>query len=263
MNKIILILIILIIILCENQRNQGKIKLKPSNWYKEGHFILAPINRWYSKKTIGIDTPFPNMLTYFPNHIILQNNWKIIYDEALSIYKQNKTTLIKNDMFFDKIADNKWKKFYIKWHSDITNDSLKLCPKTSFLINSIPEITIAMFSVLEPGAKIIPHAGPFKGCIRYHLGLQCNKNASILVDDKRYTWKEGEDVLFDDTYVHQVTYSSSDSSSDEQLPRIILFCDIKRKMNTKLSNKISNILINNLGKLTTRANDKQEKITFT
>ena len=28
-----------------------------------------------------------------------------------------------------------------------------------------------MFSVLAPGAKILPHDGVYKGCLRFHLGL--------------------------------------------------------------------------------------------
>lgn len=109
-----------------------------------------------------------------------------------------------------------------------------------------------MFSILEPGSKITPHAGPFKGCIRYHLGLNCPKNAYIKVDGIKYNWKNGKDILFDDTFVHEVN-----NDSDEL--RIILFCDIERKMRDTFSQKINSKVIEYLAPLTTRINDFQEK----
>ena len=38
------------------------------------------------------------------------------------------------------------------------------------LINSVL-CTTAYFSILEPGTKIKPHNGVYKGVLRYHLGL--------------------------------------------------------------------------------------------
>ena len=59
----------------------------------------------------------------------------------------------------------------IKWHSDIDPVARELCPETCKIIEIFPDIKIAMFSVLAPGAKILPHKGVYKGCLRFHLGL--------------------------------------------------------------------------------------------
>lgn len=110
-----------------------------------------------------------------------------------------------------------------------------------------------MFSILEPGSVISPHSGSFKACLRYHLGLSCPPDAQILVDGISYSWRDGEDVLFDDNYVHEVV-----NRSDTE-PRIILFCDIERKMTTPIATRLNHAVCQTLGPLTTRSNDKTEK----
>jgi beta-hydroxylase len=192
------------------------------------------------------------MNLYFPNHYKLKNNWCIIREEAFNIYTSGKTGLIKTDLFFDTIADDGWKKFYIKWYGPILEEAYSLCPKTTKFIEEIPEIKLAMFSILEPGSIIKPHIGPFKGCVRYHLGLHCPRDAFININNSKYYWKNGIDVLFDDTYFHNVYNLSTE-------PRIILFCDIERKMIGPISQKINDFFINNFASLTTRINNKQEK----
>lgn len=249
---VIIIIGIIIIISSEYMRLQGNNHMNMIEFYSSGRPLIAPYNILCSLCSKGSNVPFPNMDTHFPNHILLKNNWEIIRDEALHIYNTNQATQIKNDMFFMDIADEGWKKFYIKWYGPITEEAYKLCPETCKLINKLPEIKLAMFSILEPGSVIIPHTGPFKGCVRYHLGLDCPKDAYIIVDNIKYTWENGNDVLFDDTFMHEV-YNKSDK------PRIILFCDIERQMKNNLYQSINTFIINKLAPLTTRVNDKIEK----
>lgn len=69
------------------------------------------------------------------------------------------------------------------------------------------DVMAAMFSILEPGKYISPHKGPFTGCLRYHLGLKIpkdTKNCYIKVNNEKFYWKEGEAMIFDDTYIHEV-----------------------------------------------------------
>jgi beta-hydroxylase len=176
---------------------------------------------------------------------ILQKNWKMIRDEALSTYKNYST--IKGDLFFedDVIKDgDKWKKLYFKWYSDIDEKARKLCPKTSKLIESMPNIKFAMFSVLYPGAEILPHTGPYKGCLIHHLGLKTPKNDKcfISVDNKKYHWKDGEGILFDDTRLHYVK-----NNTDEI--RIILLCGMIRPMSF-IGDTLSKTMLNIYGPIT-------------
>ena len=82
-----------------------------------------------------------------------------------------------------------------------------------------------MFAQLPPRAKLNPHRDPFAGSLRYHLGLNTpnDRRCFIEVDGTRYSWRDGDAVLFDETYLH---WAENGSESD----RIILFCDIERPL---------------------------------
>jgi aspartyl/asparaginyl beta-hydroxylase (cupin superfamily) len=258
----ILFLILIWIITGETQRRQGKLNPSLKKYYKSTNFALAPINLWCGNNSYSSGyQPLPDMLTFFNRHWVLKNKWEKIRDEAMNLYKNGYTTKINKDLFFSNIADNKWKKFYIKWYSDPLPDAQQLCPETVALIKSLPEVHLAMFSILDPGAKIIPHHGVWKNTIRYHLGLSCptdtnRDNCSILIDGNiRYSWKDGQDVLFDDTYVHEVENNTNE-------PRIILLCDVERTMVSSFSQKINHIISTTLGPLTTKKNDKVERMSL-
>src|SRR6202012_3227174 len=62
-----------------------------------------------------------------------------------------------------------------------------------------------------------------------HLGVGVRKPAGesrIFVDGNIYSWRDGEDLLFDETYLH---YAENTTSDD----RIILFCDVERPLKTR------------------------------
>ena len=79
------------------------------------------------------------------------------------------------------------------------------------------------------------------GILRYHLGLIIPKNGFcfISVDGETYDWKEGEGVLFDETYKHFVI-------NDTNYYRVILFLDVKRVLNFPL-NIVNDIILYLMG----------------
>ena len=93
----------------------------------------------------------------------------------------------------------------------------------------VPNLFQAFFSILEAGKSVPPHNGPHLGYVRYHLGLIVPQDnpPSIRVKDQVYTWKEGEGVLFDDSWNHEVM---NQSSSD----RVILLVDTLRPLPMRL-----------------------------
>jgi aspartate beta-hydroxylase/beta-hydroxylase len=98
-------------------------------------------------------------------------------------------------------------------------------PQTMTLLDKIPGLFEAFFSILEGGKSIPPHEGPYRGYIRYHLGLVVpEKNPpSIRLKDQIYTWNEGASVLFDDSWEHEV-YNQCEGD------RVVLIVDIRRPM---------------------------------
>ena len=84
----------------------------------------------------------------------------------------------------------------------------------------------AMFSILAPGKHIPAHSGPYKGVVRYHLGLKVPSDREwcrIRVGDRSATWTEGRSLVFDDTYDHEVW-----NDTDEE--RVVLFLDVVRPL---------------------------------
>lgn len=208
---------------------------------------LPPVNYILEKSSTIGNKPFYNDKILKTSRI-LTNNWKIFRDEVSKCYKSFSS--IKGDQFFEDIvqSEKEWTKLYIKWHSDIDKLALKKCPKTCKIINSLKDIKVAMFSVLLPGAKILPHCGIYKGCLRYHLGLITpnSDDCYISLNQIKYSWKDGEGILLDDTFEHWVVNNTNKT-------RIILFCDIVKPMNF-IGKNINEFIINNLGYYTKRKN---------
>ena len=165
---------------------------------------------------------------FLPELQIIQNNWKVIRKEYQQI--KNKLKPIKGETYFedDIIKTEKWERFYIKWYSDISKEVIQQLPKTTKLLNQCQNIQLAMFSVMKPGTIVYPHRGPYRGSLRVHLGLECpsmEEGCYITIDNKKYGWKDGEFLIFDDTYTHEVQ-----NNSDKE--RVVLFMDISRPVIT-------------------------------
>ena len=249
---VVLLLLVFWIIAARKVHYQGRNRPSMKEVLTSSTTLFAPYNWWCMHASKGGNSPHPSMSLHFPNVNILRKNWKSIRNEARMVTKEGLLSRINTDRFFTTIADDKWKKFYIKWYSDILPEARQLCPKTCALIDKLPEVQLAMFSVLGPGGRITPHSGPFKGALRYHLGLECTEDANIVVDGSPYTWKCGKDILFDDTYIHEV---SNDSATET---RVILFCDIVRQMSTPSQNRINEWVCRNVAPFANKVNNRTE-----
>ena len=122
-------------------------------------------------------------------------------------------------------GDN-WKTFAFYVYGERVDDNCALCPKTAAVLDSLPGMRTAMFSILAPHYHIPPHKGPTRAVIRAHLALKVPtewEKVWIRVDDQILNWKTGEVMLFDDTYEHEVR-------NDTDETRAVLFIDIDRPM---------------------------------
>jgi aspartyl/asparaginyl beta-hydroxylase (cupin superfamily) len=100
-----------------------------------------------------------------------------------------------------------------------------LFPETCRVLARVPHLIEAFFSILEPGKSVPEHEGPYLGYLRYHLGLQVPKHnpPKLIVNRQEYVWKEGEAVLFDDSWPHEVVNTSSET-------RAVLIVDVRRPL---------------------------------
>ena len=213
--------------------------------------FVAPFNLFMYAFSRVPTTPFLSV-SHFPELQALTNSWKIIREEAINMRSQERIAAAKsnNDAGFNSFFKTGWKRFYLKWYDAQHPSAAIYCPKTVEILRSIPSVKAAMFAELPPGAKLNPHRDPYAGSLRYHLGLVTpnNDGCYINVDGAPYSWRDGECVMFDETYIHEA-YNKTD------IDRIILFCDVERPMQYRWAQWVNQFLAKNVVTAASSPND--------
>jgi len=176
---------------------------------------------------VGNPTFFDSKI--FPWAAELESNWTIIREELDEILKWRDA--LPNFQDISEVQryvtqDDLWKTYFLFGYGFKAEKNCERCPRTTALVEKIPGMKTAFFSILAPHKGIPPHYGPFKGIIRYHLGLIVPQPASacrIRVGDDVRHWEEGKSLVFDDTFEHQVW-------NDTDGVRVVLFLDVLRPM---------------------------------
>jgi beta-hydroxylase len=184
---------------------RGKVRHR---WFKQlfdHSALLAPINvlmYWMSGVPRGPYVPKPA----FPDLVALEKHWPEMLAEAQALAEREQIKAANNDdAGFNSFFKEGWKRFYLKWY-DEPPPSAAACPRTVALLREAPSIKAALFAYLPAGAKLNPHRDPYAGSLRYHLGLATpnDDRCRIWVDGEPYSWRDGEGVIFDETYIHWV-----------------------------------------------------------
>jgi ornithine lipid ester-linked acyl 2-hydroxylase len=180
----------------------------------------------------------------FPWTSDLEANWAVIRQELDQVLPYAEALPNFQDISprQGNIADDdRWKTFFFTAFGYKSQKNCERCPQTARLLEKIPGLKVAFFSILAPGKHIPPHRGKHKGIIRCHLALkvpQPAENCRIRVADQVAYWEEGKCLLFDDTFTHEVWNDTNDY-------RVVLFLDIERPLRFPLSwiNRTINTLV--------------------
>ena len=119
------------------------------------------------------------------------------------------------------VEDGGWNAFYLWSYGGRMDEHCALCPETARLVDraqGLGTAGMAYFSALTPGAHIEPHYGPTNIRLRAHLGLIVPEGCVMRAGGEEVTWREGEAMLLDDSFEHEV-WNHSDST------RIVLIAD--------------------------------------
>jgi len=205
---------------------RGRVRLKFARQLTDHSTFVAPYNAFAYLTSKTARGPYLEAGA-FPELSRLTDNWQVIRDEGLRLMDEGmvRGATANNDIGFHTFFKRGWKRFYLKWYDDPQPSAERLCPKTVALLDQVPSVHGAMFATLPPGGRLGAHRDPFAGSLRYHLGLRTpNSDACwIEVDGRRYSWRDGEAVVFDETYVHTALNATD-------VTRLILFCDIERPL---------------------------------
>lgn len=140
---------------------------------------------------------------------LLRDHWEAIRDEAISVALQPEAapslaTISPDHRAIARV--NMWRSFFLWGYGYPAAENLQRCPNTTRVIEQIPGLNTAFFSILAPGTHIPDHRGVTKALITCHLGLIVPRDGDVRmrVDDRIVRWAEGETLVFDDTYRHEV-----------------------------------------------------------
>lgn len=195
--------------------------------------LLDGVNRFFDLYTGGRRRPvFFEIATTCPPLLEIDRGFPQVRDECLSLLREKAAIPRYHDL--DRMQtyisakgdpDKNWKIFYLYAMGEKPEANRARCPATADLLDRVPNLFQAFFSILDAGKSIPPHCGPYRGYIRYHLALVVPEEnpPSLRIKDQVYTWKEGESILFDDSWEHEVR---NESPGD----RVVLIVDIRRPM---------------------------------
>jgi aspartate beta-hydroxylase len=189
------------------------------------------IRRIYDSRIAG--PPILDADAYFPSADKFAGAWREIGDEADRLARRLHRVPRFHEIMREQKAisandDRDWRMFVLKAYGVAFPDNMAACPRLAAVVADTPGVLSASISFMAPGKHIPPHRGPFRGVIRYYLGLSVPRHADgtpaavLTVDGKQYRVGDGEWLLWDDTYPHEVT-----NESDQV--RSVLLLDVWRR----------------------------------
>jgi ornithine lipid ester-linked acyl 2-hydroxylase len=193
--------------------------------YNKSMSVMKGLAKVVSRSSLVPTTPILQKED-FPWAQPLEDGWKDIRSELEAVmgYRAELPAFHEINGDATNIAHDDWKSFFFYGFGRRSDANCDRCPRTAELIARVPGMMTAFFSILGPGVRLQPHHGPWKGFIRYHLGLIVpgpREKCGIVVGGERAHWAEGESLIFDDTYEHHVWNDTSGT-------RVVLFLDVMR-----------------------------------
>lgn len=239
---------------------RGKIRLKLLRQLTDHSTFMSPINSFMYLFSAVPNKPYldKNLKEkYFPELQILHDNWKDIQEEAKQLMNQGHVQISEkyDDLGFNSFFRQGWKRFYLKWYDQFISSAQELCPRTVSLLQQIPALNAAMFTMLPPGSRLVLHRDPYAGSLRFHLGIITpnSDDCYIMVDGIPYSWRDGEDVIFDETFLH---YAENKTDQD----RLILFCDLARPMTNRVATAVNRFISRHVMRHAATKNKETDKI---
>lgn len=211
-----------------------KRKIRDFIIYDVGFKLVQKYEQLIPKYSLIGNTPFfdPKQFSWTEE---LEANWLVIRQELDEVLKYTEQLPnfqdISADQGYSTTQDNLWKTYFLYGYGVKVKTNCKRCPETTRLIEKIPGMKTAFFSILLPNKHIPEHRGPYKGVIRYHLALKVPKpkeKCGIRVANEIQHWQEGKGMMFDDSFPHEA-WNKTDGV------RVVLFMDIVRPMGFPLS----------------------------
>ncbi len=206
---------------------------------------VGALRALYDRRICGPSVLDPD--EHFPGHVRFSAAAAALREEALGIAQglaavprfhelMPQQAVISNDDARD------WRMLIVKAYGVTVRANAQRCPVLARHIAADPDVLSAALSFLAPWKKVPEHRGPFRGVLRYYLGLSVPPDASgrpgavLTIAGAEHRIATGQALLWDDTYPHAVR-------NDTAQVRIALLLDIRRHAMPPDMKILSNVLI--------------------
>jgi aspartate beta-hydroxylase len=177
--------------------------------------------------------PVLDLDRHFPGGLKFARAWPEIRSEALDVARRLSQVprfheIMKEQTAISANDGRDWRMFILKAYGIANPPNMALCPVLAAIAAASPEVLSVSISFLAPGKHIPSHRGPFRGVLRFYLVLSMplaadGRPAAVLrVNGADYRLRDGEFLLWDDTFPHEVWNNSGEV-------RAVLLLDVKRR----------------------------------
>lgn len=195
------------------------------------HYFKDKLNQFYgryfevSKRPtyFNIDETFPALNAITEHFETIQSEFNQVLQNINHFPRYH--DIDPGEAEISNACEKQWNIFMVHLLGYDMSDAKQYCPNLSELLQKVPNLIQAFFSILEPGKSIPLHEGPYLGYLRYHLGIHIPKDnpPQIVINKQPHVWQEGKAVLFDDSWPHEV-------KNESQEYRTVLIIDVLRPM---------------------------------
>ena len=235
---------------------RGRVRHRLQRQLTDHSTVFAPLNVLIYAASAVPRTPLLDPRA-FPELTVLRDHWREMRAEAEALLAKGEVRPSEShqDVAFNTFFARGWRRFHLKWYDDFLPSAQTLCPRTVALLRSVPTVRAALFALLPAGGKLTEHRDPYAGSLRYHLGLITPNSdvCRIFVDGEPYVWRDGEDVVFDETYIHR-------AENRTEQDRVILFCDVERPLRTPVMRALNRLIAGYVLRVTASRNVPTEHI---
>jgi aspartate beta-hydroxylase len=209
------------------------------------NFVSASLRTFYDRRIAT--PPILDCDRYFPDHVVFTDNWKKIQDECLQLMRDMGAVphfheVMPEQRPLSEYGKKYWRLLVLRAYGiDHPGNQAKF-PITTSLFKHNKSIQSVAISFLE-GKKHIPtHRGPFRGVLRYHLGLVIPRRSDgsstncLRIDGLIHELSEGRGLLWDDTYLHEAW-------NDSESVRAVLLIDVVRPDMPRILTGLNHLII--------------------
>jgi aspartate beta-hydroxylase len=208
-------------------------------------FISSNLRSLYDR---GIATPpILDCDHYFPDHVVFVEHWQKIREECVQLMRDMGAIphfheVMPEQRPLSEYGDKFWRLLVLRAYGIDHPANQAKFPVTTALFKHNKSIQSVAISFLE-GRKHIPmHRGPFRGVLRYHLGLVIPRNSDgsstnrLRIDGQIHELSEGRDLLWDDTFLHEAW-------NDSDAVRAVMLIDIVRPDMPRILTGLNHLVI--------------------